>query len=774
LIARQRCPKLAGTAAQAGATDLAITGGSGGKVGGSKAGGSKAGGSKVGGSANQAASLLAVGIAHHQAGRLDQAMQTYAAVLQRDPNDAGALHYLGVIAHQRGNQTLAAELIGRALTIWPTSPDANHNLAIVEAHQGRADDAARHARRAVELDPAFAMAWNTLGASLKSSGAADRALDALCRALALDPALAQAHNNRGNTHQAGGRLDLAMADYDRAVQLDPGYAEAHNNRGNALLNLARVDEAVAALERAAALRPDLTNTGTNLAVALQAHGQGARARLMAWRAVALSPGYGAAHNNLGTVLGETGDVEGVIAAYRRAIDLEPGSAAARGNLANTLRQQGALAEARAEYRRALAFEPGNASTHSSLLLCMLYDSDCDNAALFAEYRRWEVRYAAPLYARIRPHGNARDPERRLRIGYMSGDFADHPLAYNIEDLFERHDRAQVAVHAYAQVPNPDEVTARFRKLADGWRSTVGLTDEAVDDLIRADGIDILVNLAGHTANSRLRALAYKPAPVQVSYGIGTSGMSVVDYWLTDAVFHPADTTEGHTEELWRLPVLVVHRPPPDAPPLASTPATRNGFVTFGSFNNPSKMTDRVIALWARILLAVPDSRLAFKFFAWFRSPLARDRLIQAFGRHGVAADRLIFLWEGHNRRDHLEQVAGIDIALDSFPFNGWTTTFEALWMGVPVVALAGERFLGRIGASFLTAAGLGRHVAASHDAYAEIAIGLARDDGERTALRRSLRIQVAGSPLCDAAVYVRSVEAAYRTMWRRWCHGDRR
>jgi predicted O-linked N-acetylglucosamine transferase (SPINDLY family) len=219
-----------------------------------------------------------------------------------------------------------------------------------------------------------------------------------------------------------------------------------------------------------------------------------------------------------------------------------------------------------------------------------------------------------------------------------------------------------------------------------------------------------------------------------------------------------------------LPTLVVHRPPPDAPNPSSPPAEINGYITFGSFNNPSKMTDAVIVLWARILMAVPRSKLAFKFFAWFKSPLARTRMIESFAVHGVTADRLVFLWEGRSRRAHLEQVAGIDIALDSFPFNGWTTTFEALWMGVPVVTLTGERFLGRIGASFLTAAGLAEHVAPNPDAYVEIAIHLARNDVARTALRRMLRERVATSPLCDAPSYVRSVEAAYREMWQRWCH----
>lgn len=729
-----------------------------------------AGGGDAGGGT---AAVLAAAIADHRSGQLDEAMQRYAQVLRGEPNQPDALHYLGVIAYQKGNFALAAELIGRSLALAPDVADANHNLAMVEHAQGKTAAAVAHAERAVSLDPAFAMAWNTLGTTLKGVGRLEPALMALRHAIGLDPTLAQAHNNIGNAEQAASRLPDAVDSYALAIALDPGYGEAHNNLGNALLAMARVDEAVASLERAVRLRPDLPSASTNLAVALQAQGQGERAQRMAWRAVALNPAYADAHNNLATTLGETGRVGDTIQAFRRALDVNPASVAARCNLASTLRQNGELASAQAEYRKALALEPGNVDAHSSLLFCMLYDPRCDNATLFAEYRRWEQAHAAPLYARARPHANSAEPGRRLKVAYISGDFADHPLAYNIEDLVERHDRRQFEVFGYAQVPNPDTVTRRFQAKADRWRSTVGLSDAAVDDLIRADGIDILVNLAGHTANSRLLALAYRPALVQVSYGIGTSGMTAIDYWLTDAVFHPDDTTEGHSETLWRLPVLVVHRPPPDAPDPTPPPSETNGFVTFGSFNNPSKLTGQVIALWARILRAVPGSRLALKFFAWFRTPMARQRLIDAFAAEGVEADRLIFLWEGRARREHLEQVARVDVALDLFPFNGWTTTFEALWMGVPVVALAGNRFLARIGASFLTAAGLGEHVAGTPETYVDIAVGLARNAALRSDLRRNLRGRVAASPLCNAEAYVRSVEAAYRAMWQRWCHADR-
>jgi len=722
------------------------------------------------------ADLLAAGIAHHQAGRIDEAARSYAAVLSQSPGEAGALHYLGVIAYQRGNALLAIDLIGRALIETPNSADANHNAAIVEAYLGRASDAHPHAARAVAIDSGFAQAWNTLGAIRSGLGRRDQAMDAFNRAVALDPSLFQGHNNRGNAHQAEGRVEASVACYGLAIALNPHYGDAHNNLGNALLNLARVDDAVASLERAVVLSPELANASNNLAVALQAQGRNERARTMIYRSLALNPDSADAHNNLGTTLGEGSDVEGVIAAYRRALELRAGFVTARSNLANTLRQQGWMAEAQAEYRRALALEPSQSGTHSSLLMAMLYDAECGNRELFAEYQRWAAQHAAPLHRQIRPHANVSDRERRLRIGYVSGDFADHPLTYNIEDMFERRDRGAFEVFCYAQVPNPDAVTARFQRLADHWRSTVGMTDAAVDAMIRADGIDILVNLAGHTANSRLLALAARPAPVQVSYGIGTSGMTAVDYWLTDSAFHPDGSSEGHTEELWRLPVLVIHRPPPDAPAVTASPAREHGYVTFGSFNNPSKLTDRVIALWAAVMKDVPDSRLTMKFFSWFKSPLARRRLIQAFAGHGIAAERLNFLWEGRGRRDHLEQVAGIDVALDAFPFNGWTTTFEALWMGVPVVTLAGDRFLARIGASFLTAAGLGEFVAETPDHYRAIAVRIAQDRERLQRLRAVLRRQMAESPLCDAESYTRSLEAAYRAMWRRWCdrHDDRR
>ncbi|MBM3573074.1 MAG: tetratricopeptide repeat protein, partial [Alphaproteobacteria bacterium] len=493
------------------------------------------------------------------------------------------------------------------------------------------------------------------------------------------------------------------------------------------------------------------------------------------RTVALRPEFASVHLNRATTLRSLGRIEEAIAANLRAIALDPTGADAFNNLAAEQQAFGRYAEAACGYRLALALRPGFASAHSNLLFCLHYDGTIDDAALFAEYRRWERAHAQPVYAQRVPHRNDRDADRRLRIGYLSADFMHHPIAINIVGLFEHHDRRQFDIACYAEVKRPDPVTRRFEALSDRWRSTVGRSDQEVAAMIRGDGIDILVCMAGHTAGNRLAVCAHKPAPIQVSYGaLSTTGLAVMDYWLTDSVIHPPDTTEMFTEELVRLPHLVLHEPPAGAPESTPLPAERHGFVNFGSFNNPAKMTDEVIALWARVLHAVSRSQLVLGYLHWFADPAARRRTLERFSAHGIAPTRIQLMGLASDRGQHLARMSDVDIALDPFPFNGCTATFEALWMGVPVITLAGRRWLGRMGTSFMTASGLADWVAEDAEAYVATARRWAHDLPALAQIRRTLRRRVRQSPLCDAPGYARSVEQAYRAMWRTWCHANGR
>ncbi|MBM3600638.1 MAG: tetratricopeptide repeat protein [Alphaproteobacteria bacterium] len=655
--------------------------------------------------------VLAAALDHHHAGRLDRAEQIYRQVLQFDSNQADALHLLGLLTHQRGR-----------------GPEA---LALLE------------------------------------------------RAVAANGTNAAYHVTVGAVHEAAGRLEDAAAAFGRAVSLGKDSAEPHFRLGAALAALGRHERAAEELAAALRLEPDLVEARAQLGVTLRRLGRHQAARdVLESAASSLDMSRGVDRNlapviyfNLAKSLEQVGSHGDVVSCFRRALALDPANADAHNDLGLQLLLMGDSDAALAHYRAAIALRPEDPFMHSNLLYAFNFVPTADPEAVFAEHQRWESRHARPHYARIRPHGNVRDPERRLRVGYLSADLNNHPITYNVEGLIRHHDRDRFEVYCFSDLASvaSDATTHRLGRISDHWRVIAGVPDEAAADMIRADKIDILVSLAGHTAFNRLTILAHKPAPVQIGYGVGTSGMTAVDYWLSDPILHPPETRERCAEELWRLPHLVIHQPPQEAPDVAPLPARRNGWITFGCFNNPAKLAPELVALWARILHAVPTARLRLKYMNWLDQADLVARVRERFAAHGIDGARLLIGGGLMARPEHLALVGSCDVILDSAPFNGWTTTFEALYMGVPVVTLTGDRFLGRVGASFLSAAGLPELIADNADAYVGIAVGLAKDVARLDALRRDLRARVLASPLCDASVYARTVEAAYREMWRRWC-----
>jgi predicted O-linked N-acetylglucosamine transferase (SPINDLY family) len=370
-----------------------------------------------------------------------------------------------------------------------------------------------------------------------------------------------------------------------------------------------------------------------------------------------------------------------------------------------------------------------------------------------------------------PHANARDLERPLRVGYVSADFCAHPVGYFILPVLAAHDRARVAVHCFSGRLVEDDVSARLRGHAAAWRSTVGVDDAALAAQIRADGIDILVDLGGHTAGNRLGAFARKPAPIQVTW-LGypaTTGLRAIDYRLSDAFADPADADRQSVEALVRLPGgFHCYVPADAAPDVAPAPARAQGVVTFGSFNNLSKVNARVIAAWGRVLAAVAGSRLLVKARP-LADPDTRARYQALFAQAGVAPERVSLIATATSWRDHMAQYGQVDIALDTFPYNGTTTTCDALWMGVPVITLRGDRHAGRVGVSLLSHVGLPELIADTLDDYVAKAAALAGDLDRLAALRTGLRPRLVAAPIGDPQRFTRALEDAYREMWRRWC-----
>jgi protein O-GlcNAc transferase len=597
--------------------------------------------------------------------------------------------------------------------------------------RGQLEEAFGLYQQALAVDPFNTDARNLAGLALIHAGAFPRAVPLLAGALAIDPGFAEAFNHYALALLRTGQHILALRLLLRALAIRRDFVEAHANCGGVLFELAEWTQAVGCYDRALTIRPDYADAHANRANALQLLGDLDEARPGYCRSLALAPDLAEAHSNLASLDQAEGDLVAAIRGFRRALALKPAP-----------------------------------WVHSNLLFCLSYDGRVSEEAFFAEFRRWEAMHAAPFYPPAGPAVADPDPQRRLRIGWISADFREHPVGRNVIGLLEHRDRSRIETVLYASPRAVDAVTERFRATADAWRDVLGWPDADVARQMRADRIDILIVLAGHTGHNRLGVAVHRPAPIQVSFhDLATSGLSVMDAWITDRVLHPETTRERFTEELVRLPCFYLHDPPADAPEPGSLPALMAGHVTFGSCNNTSKHTPEVFALWAEVLAAVPASRLLLKYLNRYSSARLRRRVEKAFAGHGIDPSRLEFVVGERSRHDQLALLNTVDIALDPFPFNGSTTTFEALWMGVPVVSLAGERFLSRVGASVLHQVGLTDLVAGDAPGYVARAAALARDLDRLAALRGSLRGRLAASPLCDAPGYARAFWAALRRLW---------
>lgn len=749
---------------------------------------------------NQQAFELA--IQYHQDGRLAEAREIYRRILLAEPRHPGALHLLGVIAHQNGQNETAEKLIREAIEANPSVAAFHSNLGLVFIANGRSEEAIASFHRAIQLQPDsaevhrnlgqacqdrgqpdaaiaayrqairlgdnFAATYRNLGLVLKAKGLHGEAADAFRQAIVLDPNDPEARNDYGIVLKAQGQVEEAIGAYRHAIALRPAYPAALNNLGNALRADGQLDEAVACFHQAIALNASFPEAYCNLGNALVDKGATTEAMAAFRQAIALNPGFAEAHFNLGNALKDERQLDEAIASYRRAIDLRPTYVEACNNLAVTLKDKGQLDEAIAAFRRAMALHPDNPTVQSNLVYSLHFHPGSDAQSLLREHRQWNQQFAIPLRRLLRPHTNNRDPDRRLRIGYVSPDFRDHVVGRNVLPILERHDRKQVEVYCYANVLKADALTLRFRKSCDGWRDITLLPDREVTDLIRADKIDILVDLTLHMENSRLLVLAHKPAPVQVTWAgyPGTTGLDTVDYRLTDPYLDPPGCFDAdYSEESFRLPdSFWCYDPLAESPTPNPLPAPDVGHVTFGSLNNYCKVHAGVIDLWSKVLCAMKDSHLLLL------SPQGahRHHALNSFERCGVSAGRVEWFTPAPRPR-YLESYHRIDLGLDTYPYNGHTTSLDSFWMGVPVVTLVGKTAVGRGGLSQAMNLRLPELVAESQEDYVRKAVGLASDLPRLAALRQNLRPRMVASPLTDARRFTQNVEYAYRAMWRKWC-----
>lgn len=750
--------------------------------------------------------LFGDALRHHQAGRLAVAEQLYRLIVQVNCRHADAIHLLGVLAHQNGDPDRAVDQITQAIALNGFVPEFHRNLGLVLADLGRLGEAAASYRRALALKPDiadiyngfgnvlkaggrldeavvcygralvlkadYADAYNNLGVALKDQGKPDLAVESFQRALVHQADNADAHNNLGIVLRHQGKLDQAAASYRRAIDCEKNHAEAHYNLGEVLRDQGKLDEAVAAYERALIQKPNYADALNNLGVTLNDQGQRQAALAAYRRALACRPNAALACGNLGNVLQDLGQLDAAEAAYRQALACRPNFAEAYYNLGNVFRQQGRLDEAVAAFETALVHKPDLSEAKMNLAFAHLYRSDVGLAGVLARARAWGETHGTrvPWFAHERPGQTDRLP----RIGFVSADFRRHAVGFLVVPAVEGLARAGYHVTCYSNSTKSDSLTARFVQAAAIWRPVAALSDDALAEVIRADGIDILIDLSGYTAGNRLHVFARKPAPIQVACWVGypaTSGLAAMDYILADRHQLPPGTERFYTEAVVRLPdSYVAFEPPPDAPAVGDLPALSRGWITFGSFNMLEKITEEVVAVWSRVLLRLPTSRLLLKTLALGCAATQR-RYKALFADHGIAEERLE-LMGATPLAEHLSWMQRTDIALDSFPYAGGRTTLEALWMGLPVIALPRETFGSRHSLSYLATIGLGGLAASDADHYVDLAVALASDPARLAAMRSGLRARMLASPLCDAERFTGDLAGALTGMWHRWCTGE--
>jgi protein O-GlcNAc transferase len=656
-----------------------------------------------------------------------------SAVQFTDPqaalNHAMELHRLGRLAE-------AENLYRQLQQRFPEATDLIHLIGLVEVDTGRKEQGFANLRRVIALQPGIAHYHANLGARLIEQREAEEAVSCLGKAIALQPD-APSH---------------------------------HYNLGNALLQLQRWTDALAAYRRSLALQPD--NQACELQLGLALHSAGLMRESIAHYRDMLRrrPADLSAATNLGAMLQADCDLDGAAEAFRLAHGIDADNTIPLNNLAVIHKELGETGPAIRLLRRCVELQPDAKEIRSNLILIMHYDPATTDAEIAEQHKEWNRLHVPASSA----HANTPAPDRKLRVGFVSPDFRDHVVGRALLPSLSRHDRSQFEIFCYAGSP-PDAFGEKFRAHADGWREAIGWPAETLAARIREDRIDILVDVALHTSDNRLDVFALKPAPLQVSW-LGypeSSGLATMDYRLTDKHLEPpaGNRLASPQEKAWLLPdCWTCYEPPAGYPGVNTPPSSAGRPFTFGSLNNSCKINDEVLGAWARILLARPDARLLLLA----KQGSHRRRFTEALTKLGVASAQISFADYVPSAPDLsqgalLARYHEIDLALDTFPYGGMTTTLDALWMGVPVVSLIGSRNLGRAGLSLLSNVDLQRFAADSVDAYVDLAVRTAQDPAGLARLRSELRGRMQASPLLDAEGFTRKVESAFRGMWHEWC-----
>lgn len=705
-----------------------------------------------------------------QLGDTPSAINALRQALHATPGDSDVLYDLGRALHSSGQLLAALECFEKSLAQSPTNAEASNAKGIMLSELGRREEGMTSFQHAIEINPSYASPYNNLGNELMFLKDYEKALAAFEKATLLKPDFANAHNGRGNVFLAMSQYEEALGSYEYAIRLQPGFAEAWNNRGNVLAELRRHDEAVTSFQRAleASLNDqdlfrDRTGSITNPD---QYKDIFDRHR----RSFTHSPFALKVMCNIGNMLLQSGQQGKALELLDRVLEISPADENALGNKAKALLDLGLQDAALAVLEQNVALHPDNARLFSTLLFNLNYLPGLEYSEVCARHHEFGSRFETPLKAGWRVHTNNPNPDRPLRVGFVSADLRSHPVGFFLEGILA-HFSANLQLYAYDNHGGAgDSMTDRLRPLFVEWRNISNLTDENAAEKIRADCIDILIDLSGHTEGNRLLVFARKPAPVQVTY-LGyfvTTGLSAMDYFLVNRWQIPVNEHPPYTETIVRLPDFHLCFTPPRLD-LATgpLPADSNGYVTFGNFNALAKMNGAVISCWANILRAAPSSRLFLKT-KQLDNPDVVEKVRARFSNLGIEQERLVL--EGQSPYDaYFARYQNVDIALDPFPYPGTTITLQALWMGVPVLTLSGDRHMSRNGAGIMQSLQMQDWIATDQDDYIARAVAFSNDLSALATLRTNLRSNLLASPICNPASLAGNIEDAFRNMWRAWC-----
>ena len=722
-------------------------------------------------SAQEVAQLFAQAVACHNAGAHARTQGLCVQLLRRQPNHFDALHLLGVSKFTTQDFITAEKLLKHAVALQPRAAAAHYHLGLVQFALKQFNAACASYEMALAVQPNFAVALNNLGNARDALGEHARALESYNQAIALDDGYAEAFYNRAAVLARLERYGEALASFDQALALQPGHALALDGRGAVLIELRRHDEAIASCERALAIRGDLGSAYAHRGSARAHLGQFDQALADYDRGLALSPAFeGALLVGRAEVLLLTQRLAEASASADRALAIAPQSPHALAIAGQCRAVRGEIDAAIGYFDRALAIKPDLAHVITQKIFALEAAPWAGFAELQAARRDWWTHVGSKFAPRDPArHGNDPDPARRIVLGYVSSDFRHHSAAYVFGAVLRHHDHAAFEVVCYSCSPQRDSMTEEFERIADRWVDASRLNDEELANRIRADGIDILIDLSGQTAGHRLAVFARKPAPIAVSaWGSGSgTGLPTIDYLFADPVSTPAEVRHHYAERIHDLPCLITLEAPPAEPRRAEPPCLANGYVTFGIFNRVEKISDNTTRVWSHILSAAPEARLMIKHFALDQPAVARD-VIGRFAAHGIAPERITCL--GRTTRDeHLAAYGMVDICLDPFPHNGGVSTWEPLHMGVPVVSKLGNSSVGRAGAAILSSIGLADWIAEDEATYVALALKHAATPEYLRQLRRELPERIANSASGNTERYTRAVEDAYRDFWREYC-----